>query len=121
MKLLKASESLGFFLAEDGQNYTPIVDIRKEDLLRLANLTLHENLVEFDDCDDEEIKHHAHLIVYRSVLGQLKSLRSRREAFVDESARLYLEDYERYGSPVGGSEGSYPTKPFEQGRQPASS
>jgi hypothetical protein len=95
MKLLRVSENTGHYLDEKG-NYIPIDKIGKDDLLRLVNWTLHEDVVEFDDYDEQALKHQAHQIIYKSILQKLRSLQNRKQEFVDESARLYLEDYEKY-------------------------
>lgn len=94
MKLLKIENHMGFYHNESGQ-YTPIDNITKEDLLRLVNLTLQED-VEFDVYDDNLIKNQAHQIVYKNVFEKLRSLKDRKKEFVDESERLYLKEYEKY-------------------------
>lgn len=94
MKLLKADSEKGFFLAEDG-NYRVIDQITKEDLLRLVRSVLN-NDVEFDEYDEEVLKNQAHQVVYKSIYRNLQSLKERRQEFIDESERLYLEDYKRY-------------------------
>ena len=95
MKLLKISENAGHYLAANG-DYAPIDKIGKDDLLRLVDRTLHEKEVEFDPYDDQLIKNQAHQVIYRSVFQKLTDLRKRRQEFVDESARLFLDEYERY-------------------------
>jgi hypothetical protein len=101
MKLLKISESAGHFLNATG-GYTTIDQIRKEDLLRLANLTLHEDAAEYDQYDEELVKNQAHQVIYKSVCLKLVQLRARKKEFLDESARLFLEDYERYRTKTDG-------------------
>jgi hypothetical protein len=96
MKLLKVNDNCGHFLLADESTYGPIDKIGKEDLLRLANLTLHQESVEFDEYDEKAIKNQAHQIIYKSIVQKLRALRDRRKEFIDESARLYLEDYEKY-------------------------
>lgn len=95
MKLLKIENNCGYFLAENGV-YEPIDNISKDDLLRLVNCTLDEDEVEFDEYDENLLKNHAHLVIYKSIVRKLNSLRERRQEFTDEAARLYLEEYERY-------------------------
>jgi hypothetical protein len=95
MKLLKTSDNGGHYRDDKG-NYSPIDKIGKEDLLRLVNLTLHEEVVELDDYDEKLIKNQAHQVIYKNVVQKLKGLRDRRQEFIDESARLFLEDYEKY-------------------------
>ena len=94
MKLLKIDNKLGRFLGESG-NYVSIDKITKDHLLRLVNLTLSNN-VEFDEYDDEQLQNQAHQIVYKSIYEKLDGLRERRQEFIDESERLYLQDYEKY-------------------------
>lgn len=95
MKLLKTENSGGHFLRGDG-DYAPIDKVSKGDLLRLVNLTLSEDYVEFDEYDENKIQNQAHQVIYRSLYRKLSALRERKQEFADESARLYLEDYERY-------------------------
>ena len=95
MKLLKISENVGHFLAPSG-DYAPIDQITKEDLLRLVDRVLDQDVIELDPYDDQAIKNQAHQVIYKSIYQKLTDLRGRRKEFVDESARLFLEDYERY-------------------------
>jgi hypothetical protein len=94
MKLLKVEDNHGYFLGDDDA-FRPVDRITKEDLLRLVDLTLTEE-VEFDDYDSEAIKNQAHQILYRSIYEKLSGLRDRKEEFTDDSQRLYLQDYEKY-------------------------
>lgn len=95
MKLLKIENSSGYFRLESGE-YDPIDKISKDDLLQLVNITLSDEDVEFDAYDESMIQNHAHQVIYKSVVRKLQSLRERKQEFVDESSRLYLEDYEKY-------------------------
>jgi hypothetical protein len=95
MKLLKIEGNLGYYCNDQGA-FVPIDKITKEDILKLVNLTLDDEVVEFDEYKDEDIKNHAHQIVYKSIFEKLRGLRERRQAFKDESDRLYLKEYERY-------------------------
>ncbi len=94
MKLLRIAENVGEFQASDG-GYRTVDKITKEDLLRLVDLALLEEEVEFDPYDEKSLKNQAHQVIYKSVLQKLQDLRNRRRAFVDESARLFLDDYQR--------------------------
>ena len=94
MKLLSIDNSLGLYLDELGE-YNPVDKITKKDLLRLVNLTLQEDVV-FDEYDEKAIKNQAHQIVYKSVFEKLRSLRDRKQEFIDESERLYLKEYDKY-------------------------
>ncbi|MCK5556549.1 MAG: hypothetical protein KAI76_09945 [Alphaproteobacteria bacterium] len=94
MKILKIEDNHGHFLGDDNA-FSPVDRITKEDLLRLVNLTLTEE-VEFDDYDSEDIKNQAHQILYKSIYEKLRGLRDRKQKFTDESERLYLQEYDKY-------------------------
>ena len=94
MKLLSIKDNLGHYLGGSGQSI-PVDKITKDDLLRLVNLTLSED-VEFDEYDENELKNQAHQIIYKSVLEKLRGLGDRKQEFIDESERLYLKEYEKY-------------------------
>ena len=95
MKLLKIEGKQGFFRGKDG-NDLPIDKISKEDLLRLVDHTLDEEEIELDEYDETLVKNQAHQIIYKHVHAKLRGLRERRQEFIDEAARLYLEDYQKY-------------------------
>lgn len=95
MKLLRISEDSGQYLAADG-NYSPVDKIGKDDLLYLVDRTLEEDQIDMDAYNDQAIKNQAHQVVYKSIYQKLTDLRQRRREFIDESARLYLDEYERY-------------------------
>lgn len=101
MKLLKISESCGHFRSASGE-YVPVDKISRDDLLRLVTWTLDETEVEYDPYDESTIQHQAHQVIYKSILQKLQSLRNRRQSFTDESARLFLDDYEKYRSELRG-------------------
>ena len=94
MKLLKIENNLGHYRG-DQDDFAPIDKITKEDLLRLVDLALSEE-VEFDEYDAEAIKNQAHQILYKSIFEKIANLKKRKQEFTDESERLYLEDYEKY-------------------------
>jgi hypothetical protein len=94
MKLLKIESDRGYYLDAQGE-FASIDKITKEDLLRLVDLTL-TNEAEFDQYSNETIKNPAHQILYKSICEKLDGLKARKQEFIDESARLYLEEYERY-------------------------
>ena len=94
MKLLSINNGSGLYLGESGE-YNPVDKITKEDLLMLVNMTLQKEVM-FDEYDEKAIKNQAHQIVYKSVFERLRSLRDRKQEFIDESERLYLKEYEKY-------------------------
>ncbi len=95
MKLLRINNSVGQFLAASG-DYVHIDKITKDDLLRMVDRTLDQDVIELDPYDDQVLKNQAHQVIYKSIYQKLVELRGRRQEFVDESARLFLEDYEKY-------------------------
>ena len=95
MKLLKTDSNQGFFLTEDGK-YREIDQITKEDLLRLVRIVLNDEESELDKYDDQVIKNQAHQVVFKSVYRNLQSLKERRQQFIDDSERSFLDDYKRY-------------------------
>lgn len=103
MKLLKIDSSCGHFLNKEG-SYEPIDKITKDDLLRMVEAVLGE-AVEFDQYDEDLIRNQAHQVVYKSIYESLNSLHDRKAEFIDESERMYLDDYKRYveGAPQQGA------------------
>lgn len=95
MKLLKIEANAAHFYV-DGQTFQLIDKIGKDDLLRLANLVLSEEHIEIDSFTEAALPNQAHQVIYKSVSMKLIGLRDRRAEFLDESARLFLEDYENY-------------------------
>jgi len=95
MKLLKIENNLGFYRDKQGE-FATVDKITKEDILMLVNLTLGEDEVEFDEYNDENLKNQAHQIIYKSIFDKLQGLKGRRQEFIDESERLYLQEYEKY-------------------------
>ena len=94
MKLLKIENHLGHYLAEDG-GYHEIDQITKAALLWILE-RVRDGSGELDEYDEDELKNQAHQVVYKSVYSNLKALEHRRQEFIDESERLFLEDYKRY-------------------------
>jgi len=107
MKLLKISDGSAYYCAPDGE-FATIDKITKDDLMRLVDLTLSQD-VEFDGYDEDTIKNQAQQIVYRSVVEKLEELSQRKSEFIDESERLYLQDFERYSDELSKSDEEYAT------------
>ena len=110
MKLLMIDEGKGYFLGEDSE-HQPIDRLAKEDLLRMVNQTLNEDDILFDAYDEDSLHNQAHQIIYKAVYSKLHSLRERRSEFVDESERLFLEEYESYRANPVGQEDRTPSDP----------
>ncbi len=94
MKVLKIEENQGFYTTT-GDTYNSIDKINKDDLLKLVELTL-EGDVEIDEYNEDGVKNQAHQIIYKNICEKLLDLQKRRDAFKDESERLFLQEYEKY-------------------------
>jgi hypothetical protein len=102
MKLLKIDDNSGYYYDNQGE-FATVDKITKDDILRLVNLTLGEEDVEFDEFSDDNLQNQAHKIIYKSIFEKLQELKTRRQEFIDESERLYLSEYKIYrGSMVKG-------------------
>ncbi len=97
MQILKIDDGKGLYLTKNGE-YDVVDMLVKEDLMRLVNCVMDEDEVEIEAYDKEKIKNPAHQIIYESVAFKLEDLRGKRDSFIDEKERQYLEDYERYKS-----------------------
>ena len=95
MKLLKIDNNSGYYYDNQGE-FATVDKITKDDILRLVNLTLGEEEVEFDEFSNDKLKNQAHKIIYKSIFEKLQDLKKRKDEFIDESERLYLSEYERY-------------------------
>jgi hypothetical protein len=101
MKLLRINDSTGEYLGQDGK-YLPIDKIGKDDLIRLVGRVLEEADSEFDDYDESLLRHQVHQVIYKNIHGKLRSLAERRSDFADQSARLFLDDYQKYRDEAAG-------------------
>ena len=98
MKLLKINNKQGYFLAENGEYHT-VDQMDKDGLFYLVNLALGSDVeCDLDEYDETSIPNQAHQIIYKSVSDKLSHLIKRRDEFLDQSERLYLEEYERYST-----------------------
>ena len=95
MKLLEIKDNKGYYCDDQGE-FATVDKITKDDILRLVNLTLGEEEVEFDEFSDDNLKNQAHKIIYKSIFEKLQELKKRRQEFKDESERLYLSEYKIY-------------------------
>jgi hypothetical protein len=95
MKLLKIADNKGYYFVTQDK-FSTVDEITKDDILRLVSLTLGEEEVEFDEYSDDNLKNHAHQIIYKSIFEKLQDLRKRKDEFIDKSERLYLTQYEKY-------------------------
>jgi hypothetical protein len=94
MKYLKIEDNQGFFTI-DGNNWKPIDQIGKDDLLRLVDIAV-ENEFQMDEYDNEQIANPAHRIVYSNIYERFTQLLNNRDRFKDESQTLYRDAIEKY-------------------------
>ncbi|MEM1446263.1 MAG: hypothetical protein AAGF84_09425 [Planctomycetota bacterium] len=99
MKLLKAENNQGHFLA-DNCEFCSIDKITKDDLLRLSELVLEEESIELDPYTEDSIRNEAHRILYQNIISMLEGLRERRQEFVDQRDKLFQEAYATYRDEV---------------------
>jgi len=81
MKLLKIENKLGYYLV-DGEEYATIDKITKDDLLKLVDLVLDDD-VEFDDYNEEDLQNQAHQERYKSIFEKMKGLEERKNEVRD--------------------------------------
>lgn len=96
MKTLKIENGQGYFLTEES-GYSTVDKIDKTILLRLVNSALEDGF-DVDEYNEESLKNQAHQIIYKSIIEKLKDLHQKRKQFLDETERLYLDEYEKYSS-----------------------
>lgn len=94
--MLKIDKNQGWFQKADGE-YEKIDEITKEDLLRIMENILNEDVL-MEEYDEEKLKNQAHQVVYKSIYTNLKSLNDRKEEFKDNIERLYQDQYTKYNT-----------------------
>ena len=87
MKILRIKDSNGHF-SVDGKKFVSIDRLDKENLLKLVDHALKED-IEMDDYDTDILKNEAHRIIYRNVHQKLQELASRKDEFFDKSEREF--------------------------------
>lgn len=96
MKYLKIENNKGFYLA-DSEDWKPIDQLNKEDMLKLIDLLLTCDF-EMDEFDKEKMGNPAHQIIYKHIYEKLDELNRNKKRFQDESASLYKEALEKYST-----------------------
>lgn len=109
MQLLKIEDNRGYYLSQDGE-WREIDHITKDSLLWILEQVLTGE-AQFDEYNEDMLKNQAHQVIYKSIYTNLKALSSRKDEFLDESERLFLEDYKRYveepNQSAAGADGDY--------------
>ena len=100
MKILKIENNKGFFNVTENDNWIPIDQITKDDLMKLLN-TFLENDVEIDSPTENEISNQAHQIIYNSIWKKLDTLKNNKGKFRDEAERAYHDAIQKYSETQG--------------------
>lgn len=95
MKILKIEDNKGYFHLVTSDEWRPIDQIAKDDLMRLLNCYL-EGEVEMDAYDEALIMNQAQQIIYKSIFEKFSTLNDNKSKFTDESERLYLDEIQKY-------------------------
>ena len=94
MKFLKIENNTGSY-SLDGNTWTSIEKINKEDLLQLVNFALSDGY-EMDVFSENDLGNPAHKIIYKNIYAKLQSLQNNKNRFQDQSEDLYKEALEKY-------------------------
>ena len=96
MKNLRISDGKGEF-SLDGENFRPVDEINKDDLLALLDIALDSaQEMEMDEYVAENVVHPAHKIIYENLHDKFLEVVSNKEQFVDDINELYKDAYEKY-------------------------
>ncbi len=94
MKILKIENGLGYYLA--AEKYKPMDKLNKDDLLKLVDMLLADDVIEMDAYNEEQLQQQAHRIIYKNVFEKLGELQKRKAEYTDESDRMFHTEYEKY-------------------------
>lgn len=94
MKYLKIENNKGHYLTHSSQ-WIEIDKISKEDLMFLLNKIMNEEF-EMDPYLEENIKHKAHQIVYKSIYEKFSGLIENKNVFKDECDAMFKNAIEKY-------------------------
>jgi hypothetical protein len=98
MKILKIDDHKGYCLTESGE-YIEVDKIDKNVLYHIVNLALEGDVdYELDEFDQDLLPNQAHQIIYKNIHEKISQLLDRRDEFLDQSERAFLDAYERYSS-----------------------
>jgi len=98
MNYLKIENGKGFFRGDNGE-YKTIDSIRKEDILRLLDAVVSEEIsFEMDEMNENNIQNQAHKIIYGNIYEKLLELKKNKNYFLDECKDLYKDALNKYKS-----------------------
>jgi len=95
MKVLKIDSNKAYYSC-DGDNYNSIVDINKDDILKIL-FFICDNDVEFDEClKDENINSDVERILYKNIYDKLKGFNDNKENLkqvIESDVLTYINKY----------------------------
>jgi hypothetical protein len=94
MKILEIKNSRGYFYLGNGKKIE-IDKINKESIIKLLELVINED-VEMDDYHEQENKHPAQEIIYKTIYDKLYELKNNKDIFRNGASELYKEALEKY-------------------------
>ena len=94
MKGLKIENNKGFYNL-DGNQWTEIDKINKDDLLTLLDVAIVSEF-EMDDFDKDRLGNQAHQIIYKNIYEKFKEIINSKSRFKDESESMYKMAIEKY-------------------------
>ena len=98
MKCLIIENGKGYF-SFDGDAKVLLDQITKDDLLKLLNMIVDDDVaIEMDEYDENTLHHAAHKIIYRTLNQKFKDLHQNKTRFKDESRALYKSSIEKYSA-----------------------
>jgi hypothetical protein len=96
MNCLKIDNNEGFF-SVNGSDFTSIVEIKKEDVLKLLDIALDpDEEFEMDEYDAELLPNAAHRVIYENLYNKFSEIKTNKEQFTNEANELYQDVYDKY-------------------------
>lgn len=96
MKVLRITNGKGQFSIKDN-DYKPIDEISKNDILEILKLVIKAEDIEFDEITDKnKVDNVAQNIVYSQLLSKIKELKERKQSIIDEVNSEFKDAIEKY-------------------------
>lgn len=96
MKILKIENNKAKY-SLDGQNFSPIVNINKEDLKLIVDYIMENDDAEFDAIDDEnKIENKAENIIYSDLHTKLNELVQKKDDIIEKIDSKFSSLIEKY-------------------------
>lgn len=102
MKCLRINSGKGEF-ALDGTNFSPLDEVKKDDILALLDIALDPSQdIEMDEYDPDAFTNPAHKVIYNNIYDKFIELNTNKAQFIGEVDELYQEAYDKYKLPEAG-------------------